>query len=327
MARVFISYCHADQALRAQLDIHMAMLKRQAIVEVWTDHCIRPGEPFDVHIAAALEEADVILLLVSPDFLHSDYCVTIEMKRALERAAAGLAQAVAVILRPCDWKSSEIGRLKCLPTDGKPVVKFASLDDGFDDVVAQLRTMLTKPATGRPFPKHAAIAADTETARAVSQSVSSSGGARRSSNLNLPRKFSDIDRAEFVAEGLAYIRDYFANSLKELEARNPHVKTRFSQETASFFVASVFSDGKKMVGCGVRQGGFMGGNGISFVLNDDPQLSNSSNESLSLTDDEFNLGWRAMFGGFGGREREVMLTHEGAASHLWDMFVRPLLRQ
>ena len=305
----------------------MAMLKRQDHAEVWTDHCIRPGEPFDSTISAALEAADVILLLVSPEFLHSDYCVTIEMKRALERAQAGQAEVVPIILRPCDWKSSEIGRLKALPTDGVPIVKFPTYDDGFHDVVTHLRAMLTKPTAKQPFPKHAAKGASPLRGDADVADVDAQSQApltRRSSNLNLPRQFSDLDRSEFVRDGYEYIREYFTNSLKELEVRNSHIKTRIRAETASSFVATIFSDGKKAAGCFIRQGGFTGSNGINYLASDEPQ-SNASNESLSLTDDKFNLGWRSMFGAaFSGRQSNSPMTHEGAASHLWDMFVERL---
>lgn len=330
MARVFVSYSHVDQGLRGQLDVHMAALKRQDVIEVWTDHCIRPGESFDSKISAALEAADVILLLVSPDFLHSDYCVTIEMQRALERAREGHAQVIAIILRPCDWQSLEIGLLKALPTDGMPVVKFPTLDDGFHDVVKHLRAMLTKPTLVKPFPRHEARAtgSTSQQGEVETSPLAQVPLARRSSNLNIPRRFTDLDRSEFVREGFEFIMEYFTNSLKELEARNSHIQTRIRPQTASSFVATIFSDGEKVAGCGVRQGGFVGSNGINYVANDDPHQSNSSNESLSLVDDKYNLGWRSMFGpGFYGRESNSPMTHEGAASHLWDMFVSPLLQR
>jgi hypothetical protein len=333
MARVFVSYSHLDQGLRGQLDIHMAALKRQEAIEVWTDHCIRPGEAFDSNISAALEAADLILLLVSPDFLHSDYCVSIEMQRALERARAGQAQVVAIILRPCDWQSLEIGRMKALPTDGVPVVKFPTLDDGFHDVVKHLRAMLTKPTPAQPFPRHEARVTGSMPQRGEGGKDMTSLHAqvplvRRSSNLNIPQQFTDLDRSEFVREGYEFILVYFTNSLRELEARNSHIQTRIQPQTASSFVATIFSEGKKVAGCGVRQGGFVGSNGINYVANDDPHQSNSSNESLSQVDDKYNLGWRSMFGtAFSGREYSSPMTHEGAASHLWDMFVSPLLQR
>jgi hypothetical protein len=309
----------------------MATLKRQGHLELWTDHEIRPGDSFDSSISAALEAADLVLLLVSPDFMASNYCVSIEMARALERERAGECRVVPIILVPCDWSSSEIGGLKALPTDAKPVTKFQTLDEGLHDVVTQLRALLTKPASNQPFPKHATTAGAPATA--VDDSDRTFAGfpaaqppmARRASNLNLPKKFTDLDRAEFVRGGYDYILEYFTNSLKELEARNAHIQTRIRPETSSFFVATIFSDGKKVSGCGIRLGGFSSSNGINYLASDDPSQSKSSNEQLSLVEDKFNLGWRSLFGAaFSGRDSKGSMTHEGAANHLWDMFVERL---
>jgi hypothetical protein len=328
MASVFISYCHADQGLRGQLDVHLASLKREGLVEVWTDHCIRPGEAFDATISVALEAADLVLLLVSADFMNSHYCVSIEMARALQRAKAGVAQVVPIILRPCDWTSSEIGRLKALPTDAVPVVKFPTLDDGFHDVVRQLRGMVTNPVVGHPFPAHAerggsVVGKNAADNRAVDATMTQRDtGAKRSSNLNLPRQFSDLERTEFVQEGYKDILDYFINSLAELEKRYSHIKTKLQPITAVSFTATIFSNGKKVSGCGVRLGGLTGSNGISYVESDEPHVTNSTNESLAVTDNKYNLGWKSMFGGFMTGRANEFLTHEGAAEHLWSMFVK-----
>jgi len=330
MARVFVSYSHIDQGLRTQLDVHMAMLKRQDHAEVWTDHCIRPGEPFDARISDALEAADVILLLVSPEFLHSDYCVTIEMQRALVRARAGEAEAIGIILRPCDWKASEIAKLKVLPTDGLPVVKFPTYDDGFHDVVTHLRAMLTRTAQKDPFPKHTArgnalAAPALKGADAtVSSFVRPDSGAKRSSNLSLPRQFSDLERANFIQEGYRDILDYFMNSLAELEKRYEQIHTKVQPITNVSFTATIFSNGKKMAGCGIRLGGLGGSDGITYVGSDEPHMNNSANETLMVTDNKHLLGWKSMFGGFMTGKSDQFLTHEGAAEHLWEMFVKPL---
>ena len=63
--------------------------------------------------------SEIILLLISPNFMHSDYCYSIEMRRALERHERGEARVIPVILRPVDWKGTPIGELQALPTDGE----------------------------------------------------------------------------------------------------------------------------------------------------------------------------------------------------------------
>ena len=128
---VFFSYSHQDEGLRNELEKHLSVLRRQGVIDIWTDHRIGPGEEIGGEIDRHLESADIILLLVSPDFLNSDYCYDIEMKRAMERHERGEARVIPIILRPCDWQSAPFGGLKALPADGNPVSKHQSLDDAF----------------------------------------------------------------------------------------------------------------------------------------------------------------------------------------------------
>src|SRR5213080_3948433 len=106
MVAVFFSYSHKDEDLRDQLETHLAMLKRQGVISAWHDRRLIAGSDIDTGITEELEGADIILLLVSPDFLASDYCYGVEMTRALERQAAGEARVIPVILRPCEWKQA-----------------------------------------------------------------------------------------------------------------------------------------------------------------------------------------------------------------------------
>jgi hypothetical protein len=147
MTRAFISYSHADDALRAEFDKHLSLLRREGLIDFWSDQRIPAGGEFDKHICAELEAADVVILLVSPDFMASDYCYSIEMKRAMERHQEGSAVVVPVILRPVDWHSAPFGRLKAQPRDGQPVVKWPTLDDAFLDVVQSLRLLLAAQAS------------------------------------------------------------------------------------------------------------------------------------------------------------------------------------
>ena len=97
---LFYSYSHRDERLRDRVDTHLAVLKREGLISSWHDRKIGAGVEWKDQIDAHLDRARVILLLVSPDFLASDYCYDREMKRALERHEAGLARVIPVILRP-----------------------------------------------------------------------------------------------------------------------------------------------------------------------------------------------------------------------------------
>jgi hypothetical protein len=132
---VFISYSHRDDELRAQLETHLAMLKRKGVVRGWSDRRITAGQEWDKQIDRHLESADIILLLVSPDFLASDYCYDIEVTRAMQRHEGGGARVVPIILRHCDdWQSAPFGKLQALPKDARPVTDWPDRDKAFADV-------------------------------------------------------------------------------------------------------------------------------------------------------------------------------------------------
>lgn len=179
MIRLFLSYSHQDEDLRKELGKHLAALRRDGVIDIWQDRRIGPGDEFDREISNQLESADIVLLLVSSDFLHSDYCYDIEMKRALERHAEGSARVIPVILRPCDWQKTPLGKLNATPTDGRPVIEHASLDRGFLEAARAVRT-----ATEQLQPT--ALATD-------EHDVTSVVGDRpdRSSNLRIKKQFSD----------------------------------------------------------------------------------------------------------------------------------------
>lgn len=138
---LFISYSHRDDGLRQRLDAHLALLKRQQVFDVWHDRRIVAGQAWAGEIDQALERADVVMLLVSADFLASDYCYDTEVARALQRHDEGSARVVPVILRPCDWQSSPLGRLQALPLDGVPVASHADIDVAMTEVAQRLRAL------------------------------------------------------------------------------------------------------------------------------------------------------------------------------------------
>src|SRR5690348_17623516 len=114
---LFVSYAHEDEALCTRLLTHLSQLRRSG-VDGWYDRRITGGSEWAGQIDEHLEAAQIILLLVSADFLASEYCFDVEMKRALERHDRGQARVVPVILRPCDWQHSPFAKLQALPRNG-----------------------------------------------------------------------------------------------------------------------------------------------------------------------------------------------------------------
>lgn len=119
--RVVFSYSHKDEELRDQLGTHLKLLERQGVMSPWHDRKIIAGEDWKGVIDERFQRADLILLLVSSDFIQSDYCYEIEMKTSLERHANGQTVVVPVILRECQWYKAPFGKLEPLPKNGKAV--------------------------------------------------------------------------------------------------------------------------------------------------------------------------------------------------------------
>jgi len=144
---VFFSYSHKDQALRDRLETHLAMLKRQGIIATWHDRKIIAGDPIDDSIGSELEAARIILLLVSADFLASDYCYGKEMEKALERHASGKTRVIPIILRPCEWREAPFRHLLTAPTDGVPVTNWKDPEEAFLDITRMIRAALVELGT------------------------------------------------------------------------------------------------------------------------------------------------------------------------------------
>jgi hypothetical protein len=131
---VFFSYSHKDEDLRNELAIHLSILERDGVISGWCDRQISAGKEWANEIDARMNIASIILLLVSSDFIASDYCWNIEMKRAMERHKAGEACVIPVILRPVNWERAPFGRLQALPKNAKPVTSWGNRDEAFLDI-------------------------------------------------------------------------------------------------------------------------------------------------------------------------------------------------
>lgn len=139
---IFYCYAHEDKELRDSLDKSLSALKRNGQIIGWHDRQISPGQDWANQIDNNLNKADIIFLLVSPDFMYSDYCYGIEMKRALERQMAGEARVIPIVLRTTDLEDAPFSHLQMLPTDAVPVMKWANKDDAFYDIVKGIRQAL-----------------------------------------------------------------------------------------------------------------------------------------------------------------------------------------
>jgi len=154
---LFYSYSHKDEDLRKELETHLALLQNTGVIDQWHDRKIGAGEEWAGQIDQNLEAADIILLLVSSDFLASRYCYDVEMTRALERHAAGEAVVIPIIIRPVHWEEAPFSRLQALPIDAKPVTgrDWHSRDEAWMDVTRGVLAAVRRrvPAPPDPAPR------------------------------------------------------------------------------------------------------------------------------------------------------------------------------
>ncbi len=148
---LFYVYAHPDEKLRRKLEKHLSILSRQGLINTWYDRRIMPGADWQQVIDDHLNTASIILLLISPDFIASDYCYGIEMQRALARHEEGSACVIPIILRPVDWREAPFSSLQALPHDGKPVTTWRPQDAAFVDVTENIRRTLEALCSPSPL--------------------------------------------------------------------------------------------------------------------------------------------------------------------------------
>lgn len=313
MATLFFSYSHVDENLRDQLEIHLWGLRRQGLIDSWHDRRILAGDEFGAAIDGHIDTADVILLLISPDFIASDYCYEREMRRALDRHQRGDARLIPVILRPCDWHDLPFGKLLATPKDGRPITKWPNLDEAFQDVVSAIKGAL-KPLAQSAKPATPSVSDIRRTT--LAEPV-------RSSNLGIKKQFTDLDKDRFRHEGFEYIAKFFENSLEELVRRNAGLEQSFRRIDANRFTATAYREGEKACrGSASLGGSTMGSESIEYAMTDEPRHGGMNEAVLVKTDDQMIYFEALGMQSFGNSKEK--LTFQGAAELFWEIFIRPL---
>lgn len=141
---IFVCYAHKDRKSLEKLETRLKPLQYQGLIKVWWDRDISAGSEWEPEIKKKLEMAQIILLLVSPEFMASEYCYGVEMKRAIEKHEREEACVIPIILRPCLWQISLLSKLQALPRNGKPIIGpgWHNQDEAFFDVAKGIKALL-----------------------------------------------------------------------------------------------------------------------------------------------------------------------------------------
>jgi hypothetical protein len=315
MSKVFMSYSHKDEALRDELEIHLALLKRQGLISTWHDRKISPGDEFGNEIDINLEDSDIILLLVSPYFLASDYCYDIEMKRALERHENGESRVIPIILEHCDWHPAPFGRLLALPKDGNPVREYPNQNKAFSEIAIKLRKLIVKVQGKKAGSNN--IKTNVE-----SHNISTDvlNDPLRSSNLRVKKPFTDKEKDDYLKESFEYIFRFFKNSLNELDERNQFVDTNIERVDSQTFITKLYKEEEFVNQCKIWRGASFGSS-ETIKYSNSLRNENSYNMSFSVQNDGYTQYLETSGLLFDENEK---LSQKGAAEKMWAVLIEPL---
>ncbi len=144
LLNIFFAYSREDAKLRERLDKHLSGLKRRNFINTWYDGKIDAGTEWEKEIDFNLSKADIILLLISVDFIASDYCFEKEMKKAISRHEKGDAVIIPILLNPCDWSDLPFSKIQGLPQNGKPVTStdWESVEIALNEVANSIKSIV-----------------------------------------------------------------------------------------------------------------------------------------------------------------------------------------
>lgn len=152
IATIFVSYAHKDKALKERLEEHLSNLRYRGLINIWHDGEINAGDEWKDEIDMHLEDASVILLLISASFMASRYCYSIEMRQALERYERGAVKIIPILLRPSMFTDAPFARLQWLPSNGKSITTWRNRDSAFVDVAIGIERVLLQQQEQKLFP-------------------------------------------------------------------------------------------------------------------------------------------------------------------------------
>tara|TARA_R110000787_G_scaffold72145_1_gene160905 strand:+ start:281 stop:1129 length:849 start_codon:yes stop_codon:yes gene_type:complete len=274
---------------------------------MWYDREILAGDVLDDEISRELEAADLFLLLVSPDFINSNYCVEREMRRALERHDAGEARIVPIIVEPCEWKEiSELRRLKAVPEDGDPISEWTNANNAYLNVVQEIRRIVD--------------ASETDAPKSNENDPAPAAPRRDVPRYRVQRDFDDIDRSEYRDTAFVTIKDYFRRATEEINAMDG-LRGRFVDRRANSFGSTVVNQGRQSgtahitVHC--RNSDYALSD-IYYSFNENA-AENTANGGFNVSSDEYEQFLTVTMSMFGNEPDR--LNPGQAAEYLWNQFI------
>jgi hypothetical protein len=178
--KIFISYSHKDEKWKNRLVAHLGALEHKEILDVWDDRKIQPGEHWEPAIENAMNEATAAIILVSANYLSSDFISKKEIRVLLELRAKKNMPIFPIILKPCPWpKLDWLNKIQAWPPDGKPLSGLTEfeIDTSLSEFTIELHEILNNPSTISDYQRKST---------------------KEPENPDQPRKNNDITEEEYI---------------------------------------------------------------------------------------------------------------------------------
>ena len=312
--KAFISYSHADERYVERLKKHLAMLQRDGLIESFYDRDILVGDPLDEEISAHLGDSQLFIAIVSPDFIHSDYCMDRELATALQMHEEGRIRVVSVVVEPCEWQKSPLGSFLVAPKDGKAIALWENENAAFLNVASEIRRIVeafsvkapSAQKPGSPLPS-------------VSKTVE--GPARK---YVAKRSFDKVEKFKFREQGFREIRDFFERSTEEIN-QTQGLSARFRNLDEYSFTCTVVNEafGRGIAHITVRAGasGSLSIGDISWSYEENAAANTSNGWAFIGHDDYAQYFETSTMSFMSSRDSEKKMTAEDLASKLWESLI------
>ena len=195
--KAFISYSHKDENYLDLLHRHLAQLKRENLVEAWTDQNILAGDNLNNKILSTLENAQMFIALLSPDYINSSYCYENEFKTAQTMQGDSRLIIVPVVLEPCDWKNTPFAQYKALPKDAKPVSEWSNENNAMLDVIQNIRKLVSE------YSKESAS--------------STNKSSPLPANYKVEKDFDSLQKMDYQDEGFKKLKNILEKNMRQTE--------------------------------------------------------------------------------------------------------------
>jgi hypothetical protein len=306
--KAFISYSHKDEHYLERLKVHLAQMKREGLIDEWTDEEIHAGSSLHNTISETLQSSELFLALLSPDYISSDYCYNKEFETAQKMQEVGTLTIVPIVIEPCDWKKTPFSKLKVLPKDGKAVSEWTNPNNAFLNVIDELRrlTQTSKSST-------------------VVENKSTAASKTLVKNYKVKKHFSEVDKYNFKESSYDEIKTYFQSSISEINFVE-NLQARFTNESKGCFtcIISNRANGQSSfltVQTGTETQRHFGDLSYSFS----EKVSTNSfqmDKIFSIENDDYEQFWTKNSHGFGYSNQHVYhLTAHQVAEIIWNDFI------